>query len=87
MKLTEKPSETLEEVSRKLEQRDAELAVIKSVQEGLVKELDMEGIYNLVGEKIREIFDAQVFDIVTYNKTTNLIEDCYAYEKGDQRGK
>ena len=29
--------------------------------------MDMQGIYELVGEKIREIFDAQVIDIVTYD--------------------
>jgi hypothetical protein len=37
--------------------------------------MDMEGIYELVGEKIREIFDAQVIDIVTYDHKTNLLED------------
>ena len=61
-----------------------ELAVINSVQDGLVREMDMQGIYDLVGEKIREIFNAQVIDIVTYDKTTNLIEDRYTYEKGDR---
>ena len=46
--------------------------------------MDIQGIYELVGEKIREIFDAQVIDIVTYDQKTNLIEDRYAYEKGDR---
>jgi len=44
----------------------------------------MQGIYELVGEKMREIFNAQVIDIVTYDKKTNHIEDRYAYEKGDR---
>ncbi|HLF46273.1 MAG TPA: GAF domain-containing protein [Chitinophagaceae bacterium] len=69
---------------KETEQRNAELAVINSVQDGLVREMDMQGIYELVGEKIREIFDAQVIDIVTYDKKANLIEDRYAYEKGDR---
>jgi GAF domain-containing protein/CheY-like chemotaxis protein len=69
---------------KETEQRNAELAVINSVQEGLVREMDIQGIYYLVGEKIREIFDAQVIDIVTYDRTTNLIEDKYAFEKGDR---
>lgn len=69
---------------KETEQRNAELAVINSVQESLVAKIDMQGIYELVGEKIREIFDAQVIDIVTYDKNTNLIEDRYAYEKGDR---
>ncbi len=69
---------------KETEQRNAELAVINSVQESLVAKMDIQGIYELVGEKIREIFDAQVIDIVTCNKDTNLIEDRYAYEKGDR---
>src|SRR5690606_10083938 len=66
------------------EQRTAELGVINSVQEGLARELDIQAIYELVGEKIRQIFNAQVIDIVTYDKRTDLIEDRYAYEKGDR---
>lgn len=67
-----------------LSQRVEELAVINSVQDGLVREMDMQGIYEMVGEKIREIFQAQVIDIVTYDKNKNLIEDKYAFEKGDR---
>jgi GAF domain-containing protein len=68
---------------KETKQRTAELAVINSVQDGLAKELDIQGIYQLVGEKMREIFNAQVIDIVTYDATHHLIEDKYAYEKGD----
>ncbi len=69
---------------KETEQRTAELAVINSVQEGLAKELDIQAIYELVGEKMREIFNAQVIDIVTYDPQKNLIEDQYAFEKGDR---
>ena len=69
---------------KETEQRTAELGVINSVQEGLARELNMQAIYELVGEKIREIFNAQVIDIVTYDETTNLIADRYTYEKGDR---
>jgi GAF domain-containing protein/CheY-like chemotaxis protein len=69
---------------KETEQRNAELAVITSVQESLVAKMDVEAIYFLVGEKIREVFSAQVIDITTYDNATNLIEDKYAYEKGDR---
>lgn len=69
---------------RETEQRNAELAVINSLQEGLVREMNIQGIYDLVGEKIRKVFNAQVVDIVTYDRSANLIEDRYAYEKGDR---
>ena len=69
---------------KETEQQKAELGVINSVQEGLAKELDIQGIYELVGEKMRGIFNAQVIDIVTYDRNTQLIEDRYTYEKGDR---
>ncbi|MCA0445048.1 MAG: GAF domain-containing protein [Bacteroidetes bacterium] len=77
------PNET-DLLRKQLAQKEAEFAVINSVQEGLASKLDISGIYQLVGEKLREIFNAQVIDIVTYNKATNLIEDQYAFEKGDR---
>lgn len=69
---------------KETEQRNAELAVINSVQDGLVAQMDMQGIYDLVGEKMRNIFNAQVIDIVTYDKVKNVIEDRYSFEKGDR---
>src|SRR5438045_4883140 len=39
-------------------QRNAELALINSVQEALAGELEMQAIYDVVGDKIQEIFDA-----------------------------
>ena len=44
---------------KETEQRNAELAIINSVQEGLASKLEMQAIYDLVGDKIREMFDAQ----------------------------
>ncbi len=38
------------------QQRAAELAIITSVQQALAAELNMQGIYDAVGDKIREIF-------------------------------
>jgi GAF domain-containing protein/DNA-binding response OmpR family regulator len=64
------------------DQRAAELGIITSVQEGLAAELDMQAMYDLVGDKIREIFDAQVVDIAIYDKTTELLHFPYSIEKG-----
>ena len=50
---------------KETEQRTAELAIINSVQQGLASKLDMQAIYDLVGDKIREIFDAQAVLIMT----------------------
>ena len=87
MSVALKSARLFDETTRLLketEQRTAELSVINSVQDGLARELDIQGIYDLVGEKIREIFNAQVIDIVTYDKDKNLVEDKYSFEKGDR---
>jgi len=64
------------------EQRNAELAVINSVQQGLVAEMDMQGIYDLVGDRIRDLFDAQVVIIATFNHEDSLEHFQYLYENG-----
>ncbi|MFU8861414.1 MAG: GAF domain-containing protein, partial [Cyclonatronaceae bacterium] len=66
------------------EQRNAELAVINSVQEGLVAELEMQGIYELVGERIRELFDAQGVVIATFNQETEMEHFQYLHEHGQR---
>ena len=48
---------------KETEQRAAELAIINSVQEGLASKMDIQGIYDLVGDKIREIFNAQAIHV------------------------
>ena len=49
-------------------QRNAELALINSVQEALAGELELQAIYDVVGDKIQEVFDAQVVDIGVYRR-------------------
>ncbi len=66
------------------EQRNAELAVINSVQAGLVAEMDMQGIYDLIGDKIRNLFDAQVTGVVTFNHKDKTEFWAYAFEDGDR---
>jgi GAF domain-containing protein/CheY-like chemotaxis protein len=64
------------------DERAAELAIITSVQEGLAENLDMQSMYDLVGEKIQEIFDAQGVDIVVYDRDAGLLRFPYAIEQG-----
>jgi GAF domain-containing protein/DNA-binding response OmpR family regulator len=69
---------------KETEQRNAELAIINSVQAALVAKLDMQGIYDAVGDKIREIFDAQAVLIFTYDLKNELRISNYNYEKGQR---
>ncbi len=63
-------------------QRNAELSVINSVQRALATELDMHVIYELIGDQIREIFDAQVVTIATFDHEAELEHFRYLIEKG-----
>ena len=64
------------------DERAAELAIINEVQQGLAAQLDIQAMYDLVGERLREIFDAQVLDIGVLDKADGLIHFPYAIERG-----
>jgi PAS domain S-box-containing protein len=69
---------------KETEQRAAELAIINSVQEGLASKLDIQGIYELIGEKVRDIFDAQAVVIGSFNLEEELEFFEYNFEKGQR---
>ena len=65
-----------------IRQRNAELAIINSVQEGLAAQLDIHAMYELVGAKVEEVFDAQVLDISLYDPQTQSLTFQYTVERG-----
>src|SRR5438045_213200 len=75
---------TIAKLTAKLNLRDEELAVINGVQQGLAARLSMDDIYTLVGDRIRDLFDAQVVVIRTYDYEINLEKINYAIEKGER---
>src|SRR4030065_2171417 len=70
-------------IDQELAEREAELAIINSVQQALASHLDVQAIYNLVGDKIRDIFDSQIVMISTYDPQDDTIEHRYAIERGE----
>ena len=54
-------------------QRNAELALINSVQGSIAGELDPQAIYDLVGDKLQEVFDAQVVSVSIYDESSGLL--------------
>ena len=65
-----------------IEQRASELAIINSIQEGMAAELDFQAIVDLVGDKLREVFNTADLGIRWYDEKTNLVHYLYAYEHG-----
>jgi transcriptional regulator with GAF, ATPase, and Fis domain len=67
---------------KETEQRNAELAIINSVQAALAAELNIQGIYDAVGDKIRNIFNKADVGIRIYEPGTGMVHYPYTYEKG-----
>ncbi len=63
-------------------QRNAELAVINDVQRSLAENLDIQAMYDLVGDRLQEIFDAQAVDIGVLERETGLIWFPYSITRG-----
>ena len=66
------------------QQRNAELAIINSVQEGLASKLEMQGIYDLVGDKVCEIFNANTVTLGMFDLEKNILHLHYIFEKGQR---
>ena len=84
MKKTNRNRDALREVTRILEQRDAELSVINSVQRGLAANMEMKEIYELVGDRIRDVFDAQTITICTIDHDQGIEYFQYLFENGQR---
>ena len=64
------------------EKRANRLTIINSLQQGLASKLDVQSIYDLVGEKFRDIFGAQVVMVSSYDSKSDTVEHCYCIERG-----
>ena len=69
-------------------ERAAELAIINSVQQSLASKLDMESMYELVGEKIAETIHVPTMTIVTYDLERGETTTRFLIERGvrDRQG-
>ncbi|HXS32075.1 MAG TPA: GAF domain-containing protein, partial [Steroidobacteraceae bacterium] len=64
------------------EQRNAELAVINSIQQGMAGSLDFQGIVDLVGDKLCEVLKTGDIGIGWFDHERRVIRHLYAVEHG-----
>jgi signal transduction histidine kinase/DNA-binding response OmpR family regulator len=67
---------------RETEQRNAELAVINSIQQGVAGSLDFQGIVDLVGDKLRELFRAENLGIRWFDEQHRVVHFLYTVVAG-----
>jgi signal transduction histidine kinase/DNA-binding response OmpR family regulator len=67
---------------READERAAELTLINEVQRGLAERLDIQAMYDLVGDRLQSIFDAEVVDIGVLNADDGQIHFPYTIERG-----
>ena len=67
---------------KETEARNAELAVINGVQQGMAGSLDFQGIVELVGEKLRTVFGVGDLGIHVWDEGAQEIVALYAVEHG-----
>lgn len=66
------------------QERVAELAIINSVQQGLASKLEMQAIFELVGEELRTIFTGHEIALYTFDPDSSLLYPRYIFEAGER---
>ncbi|HQR21470.1 MAG TPA: GAF domain-containing protein, partial [Burkholderiaceae bacterium] len=69
---------------KETEQRNAELAVINSIQQGIAGSLDFQSIVDLVGDKLREVFASGDLGISWWDEPSGRLVLAYVYEHGQR---
>jgi signal transduction histidine kinase/CheY-like chemotaxis protein len=72
----------LDEQANEIRRRVAELATIDNISRALASELEVETLIPLVGEQVRQVFNAQIAYLALLDKATNTIHFRYGY--GDE---
>src|SRR5690242_18575789 len=74
--------EETQRLLKETEQRNAELAVINSIQQGVAAKLDFQGIVDLVGEKLRQVFRVDDIGIRWFDHANRRVHYLYDFEHG-----
>ena len=66
-------------------QRVGELATVNSVGQALSSQLDPDALIELVGEQVRQTFEADIAYVALHDEAAGRIEFAYYYESGERR--
>ena len=74
----------VQERTAELRARVDELAILNRVQAGLASQLDVNAIYELIGEQLRSLFDSQAISIISFDVTRDIRHYHYILEQGQR---
>jgi signal transduction histidine kinase/DNA-binding response OmpR family regulator len=69
----------LNEQEHEIRQRAAELATVNTISEALVAEMEFDALIALVGDKVRDVFGADMAYVALLDRNTNTIHFKYGY--------
>ncbi|HYN61496.1 MAG TPA: GAF domain-containing protein, partial [Rubrivivax sp.] len=69
---------------KQTEQRASELAVINSIQQGMAANLSFQAIIDVVGDRLRELFNSDDIGISLLDEPSDHIHTVYAVERGQR---
>ncbi len=73
----------VEERTQELNDRVGELAILNTVGEAMAKTMDVKTVTRIVGDKVRDIFNAEGVSIMLLDPRTNMIHVLYEYDPGE----
>ncbi|MCB0165180.1 MAG: GAF domain-containing protein, partial [Anaerolineae bacterium] len=71
-------------LEQRVDERTAELTTINSISQALVSELDLEAVIELIGEKLRAIFEVETVYLGLYDPDNDQIHFAYNYYHGQR---
>ena len=69
---------------KETEQRNAELALINAIQQGIAAKLDFQAIVDVVGDKLREVFAPHDVVVLWHDTQSDLIHQLYVVRNGER---
>ena len=69
---------------RGVDERAAQLEIIAGIQQGLAARIDIQAMCDLVGDRLGDLFDAQVFDIAILDREAGEFHFPYTIERGER---
>ncbi len=81
---TQSLAQKVQERTGQFQERVNELQIINAIQQGFAAELDFQAVVDLIGDKLRQVFNTLDIGIRWYDEKANLVHYLYEYDHGER---